>query len=131
VGNGHTLRECSVDWATPRYLHEALTLLFSKIAAEEQLEVDLVDLPLPRIAGEARLDAVERPALAFGIQPNREDRSGAEGGQERFRRSGPGVLAPVGHGLIHEQAVRPDTRFRLQVAEPGDFHRSCHVLPLC
>jgi hypothetical protein len=27
--------------------------------------------------------------------------------------------------------VRPDARFRLQVAEPGDFHRSCHVLPLC
>ena len=131
MGDGHTLRECSVDWATPRYLHEALTLLFSKITPEEQLEVDAVDLPLPRVAGHPRLDAVERPALAFGIQPNREDRSGAEGGQERFRRGGPGVLAPVSHGLVHEQAVRPDARLRLQIAEPGDLHRSCHVLPLC
>jgi hypothetical protein len=131
VDDGHTLRERSVDWATSRYLHEALPLLVGEIAPEEQLQLDAVDLALPRIAGDARLDAVERPALAFGIQPNREDRSGAEGGQERFRRGGPGVLAAVGHGLVDEQAVRPDACFRLQIAEPGDLHRSCHVLPLC
>jgi hypothetical protein len=131
LGDRHAFRQGPVDRTPRRDLGQPLTLLVGEVAAEEQLQLDAVDLPLPRIAGEARLDAVERPALAFGIQPNREDRSGAEGGQERFRRGGPGVLAPVGHGLVHEQAVRPDARFRLQVAEPGDFHRSCHVLPLC
>jgi len=49
----------------------------------------------------------------------------------RFRRRGTGVLAALVHGLVHEQAVRPHARFRLQIAEPGDFHRSCHVLSLC
>jgi hypothetical protein len=117
---------------TPRRdLAQPLSLLVGEIAPEEQLQLDAVDLALPRIAGDTRLDAVERPTLAFGIQPNREDRSGAEGGQERFRRRGPGVLAAVGHGLVDEQAVRPDACFRLQIAEPGDLHRSCHVLPLC
>jgi len=120
-----------VDGAPARYLNEALTLLFVEITPEEQLQLDAVDLALPGITREARLDAVERPALAFGIQPNREDRSGAEGGQHRFRRRGTGVLAALVHGLVHEQAVRPHARFRLQIAEPGDFHRSCHVLSLC
>jgi hypothetical protein len=120
-----------VDRAPRRDLGQSLPLLVGEVAPEEQLELDAVDLALPRIAGDTRFDAVERPALAFGIQPNREDRSGAEGGQQRFRRGGPAVLAAVGDRLVHEQAVRPDARFRLQIAEPGDFHRSCHVLPLC
>jgi hypothetical protein len=131
VRDRHPFRQRPVDRTPRRNLGQTLSLLVGEVASEEQLELDAVDLALPRIAGEARLDAVERPALAFGIQPNREDRSGAEGGQERFWRGGPGVLAAVGHGLVHEQAVRPDARFRLQIAEPGDLHRSCHVLPLC
>jgi hypothetical protein len=120
-----------VHRAPRRDLGQTLPLLDGEIAPEEQLELDAVDLALSRIAGDPRLDAVERPALAVGIQPNREDRSGAEGGQQRFRRSGPAVLAAVGHRLVDEQAVRPDARFRLQIPEPGHFHRSCHVLPLC
>jgi hypothetical protein len=131
VRDRHAFRQRPVHRTPRRDLGQPLSLLVGEIAPEEQLQLDAVDLALPRVAGEARLDAVERPALAFGIQPNREDRSGAEGGQERFRRSGPAVLAAVGHGLVHEQAVRPDARFRLQIAEPGDLHRSCHVLPLC
>jgi hypothetical protein len=27
--------------------------------------------------------------------------------------------------------VRADPRLRLQIAEPGHLHRSCHVIPLC
>ncbi|HEX6775354.1 MAG TPA: hypothetical protein VF238_05865, partial [Methylomirabilota bacterium] len=77
----HAFRQGSVDRAPRRDLSQSLPLLVGEIAPEEQLELDAVDLALPRIAGDARLDAVERPALAFGIQPNREDRSGAEGGQ--------------------------------------------------
>ena len=66
--------------APPRDLREALALFVGEVATQEQLQLDAVDLPLAWVARDARLDAVERPALAFGIQPNREDRSGAEGG---------------------------------------------------
>ena len=120
-----------MDWTPSRDFGQSLALLLGEIAPEEQLQLDAVDLALPRIAGHPRLDPVERPALAFGIQPNREDRSGAEGGQHRLRRRGAGVLAALVHGLVHEHAMRPDARLRLQIAEPGDFHRTCHVLPLC
>jgi len=65
-------------------LREALALLVGEVTAQEQLQLDTVHLPLSRIAHDARLDAIERPALAFGVQPNREDRSGAEGGQHCF-----------------------------------------------
>ena len=57
-------------------------MLVGEVASEEQLQLDAVDLALARVARQARLDPVERPALAFGIQPNREDRSGAERRQQ-------------------------------------------------
>ena len=68
----------------PRDLRQALALFVGQVAAEEKLQLDAVDLTLAHVAHETRLDAVERPAFAFGVQPNREDRSGAEGGQHRF-----------------------------------------------
>jgi len=73
-----------VDGAAAGDLREALPLLVAEVAAQEQLQLDAVDLPFSRVAHETRLDAIEGPALAFGVQPNREDRSGAEGGQHRF-----------------------------------------------
>jgi len=73
-----------MNGAAARDLREALALFVGEVTAEEQLQLDAVDLPFPRVAHETRLDAIERPALAFGVQPNREDRSGAEGGQHRF-----------------------------------------------
>jgi hypothetical protein len=93
--------------------------------------VDAVDLALAGVARQARLDPVERPAFAFGVQPNREDRSGAERCQQRFGRRGPRVLPALVDGLVHQQPVRADPRFRLQIAEPGHLYRSCHVIPLC
>ena len=95
------------------------------------MKVNAVDLALARIARHARLDAVERPALAFGIQPNREDGSGAERGEHRLGRRGPRVLPALVHGLVHQQPMRADARFRLQIAEPGHLDGSCHVIPLC
>ena len=120
-----------MDGAARGDLREPLTLLVAQITAQEKLEVDRRDFPLPGIARQARLDPVDRPALAFGIQPNREHRSGAEGGEQGFRRRGPGILAAAVHGLVHEKAVRADPRLDLQVAEPGHLHLSCHVFPLC
>jgi hypothetical protein len=117
--------------APTRDLHEALALLVGEVTAEEELQLDAIDLALSRVTGEPALDAVERPPLAFGIQPNREDGSGAEGGQHRLRRRRAGVLAALVHGLVDQQAMRADARFRLQIAEPGDLHRSCHLNPLC
>lgn len=73
-----------MHWAAPRDLPKALALLVGEVAAEQELQLDAVDLPFPRVAHETRLDAIERPALAFGVQPNRENRSGAEGSQHRF-----------------------------------------------
>ena len=73
-----------MNGAPPRDLREPLALFVGEVAAEEELQLDGVDLPFPRIAHETRLDAIERPPLAFGVQPNREDRSGTEGGQHRF-----------------------------------------------
>ncbi len=73
-----------MNGAPPRDLRQALALFVGEVAAQEKLQLDAVDLPFPRVAHETRLDAVEGPALAFGVQPNREDRSGAEGGQHRF-----------------------------------------------
>ena len=73
-----------MNGAPPRDLREPLALLVGQVAAEEDLQLDVVDLPFSRVSHETRLDAIERPALAFGVQPNREDRSGAEGGQHRF-----------------------------------------------
>jgi len=68
----------------PRDVREPLALFIVQVAAKEELQLDAVDLPFARVAHETRLDAVERPALAFGVQPNREDRSSAEGGQHCF-----------------------------------------------
>ena len=65
-------------------LCKSLPLLVAQVAAQQQLQVDGVDLPLSRVARHAGLDPVERPALAFGIQPNREDGSGAERGEYRL-----------------------------------------------
>ena len=50
-------------------LGQSLTLLVAEVAAEQQLQLDGGDFPLSRIAGEARLDPVERPTLAFGPSP--------------------------------------------------------------
>src|SRR5712664_4034852 len=72
MGDRHAVRQRPVN-RTPRGdLREPLTLLVAQIAAQEKLEVDRGNLPLPDIARQARLDPVHRPALAFGIQPNRE-----------------------------------------------------------
>jgi hypothetical protein len=59
-----------VDGAARGDLGQALTLLVAEIAAEEQLQLDAVDLALARVSRQARLDPVERPALAFGVQGN-------------------------------------------------------------
>jgi len=120
-----------VHGAASRDLRETLALLVGEVAANEELQFDAVDLALARVANEASLDAVQRPALAFGVQPNREDRSGAEGGQHRLRRRGARVLAALVDGLVDEQAMWPHARFRLQIAEPGDLDRTCHLHPLC
>jgi hypothetical protein len=58
----------AVDGAARGDLGQALPLLVAEVAAEEQLQLDAVDLALARIARKPRLDPVERPALAFGIQ---------------------------------------------------------------
>jgi len=102
-----------------------------RLGVQEQLQVDAVDLALSRIALEARLDPVERPALAFGVQPNREDGSGAECRQHCLNRRRARVLPALVHGLVDQQPVRADARFGLQIAEPGHLDRSCHVFPLC
>jgi len=120
-----------MDGTAPGDLEQPLPLLVVEIASEEHLQLDAVDLPLTRIANQTRLDAVELPSLTFGIQPNREDRSGAESRQHRLRRRGARVLAAFVHGLVDEQAMRPDARFRLQIAEPGHLDRSSHLVPLC
>ena len=73
-----------MNGAPPRDLRKALALFVGEVAAQEEFQLDAVHLPFARVTHETRLDAVERPALAFGVQPNREDRSGAEGGQHRF-----------------------------------------------
>src|SRR5438552_19100073 len=96
-----------------------------------KLKVDAVDLPSPSIARQARLDAVYRPALAFGIQSNRDHRSGAEGGQQRLRRRWPVILASAFERLVDQEPVRADACLDLQVAEPGHLYLSCHVFPLC
>ncbi len=129
--DGHALCERAVDGAPRGDLRQTLTLLVGEVAAEQQLQLDAVDLALARIARQARLDPIQRPALAFGIQPNREDRSGAERRKHRLRRRRARVLAALVHGLVHQHTVWPNARFRLQVTEPGDFHRSCHLFPLC
>lgn len=131
MGDGHALRERPVHGTAPGDLRQPLPLFPGEIASEEQLQLDGVDLALAGVARQTRLDAVQRPALAFGIQPNREDRSGAERGQHRLRRRRPRVLAPFVHGLVHEQTMRPDARLRLQIAEPGHLDGSCHLFPLC
>src|SRR5262245_52650421 len=93
VRDRHALRERSMDGAAPGDLHQPLPLLLVEIASEEHLQLDAVDLPLTGIANQTRLDAVELPSLAFGIQPNSEDSSGAERRQDRLRRRGARVLA--------------------------------------
>jgi len=120
-----------MDGAARGDLREPLALFVVQVAAQEELEVDRSDLPLSRVAGQVGLDAVDGPALAFGVQPNGEDRSGAEGGEESFGRRRARVLTAAPHGLVDEESMRADARFDLQVAEPGDLHRSCHVFPLC
>src|SRR5262249_50057098 len=84
VRDGDALRERSMNGASSRDLREPLVLFVGQVAAEEELQLDAVDLSFPRIPQKTRLDAIERPPLAFGVQPNREDRSGPEGGQHCF-----------------------------------------------
>jgi hypothetical protein len=131
MGDRHRFGERAVNRTAGGDLRKALPLFVIQVTAEEKLKVNAVDLALTGIARHARLDPVERPALAFGVQPNREDRSGAERRQHRFRRRGARVLPTLVHGLVDQHAVRADPRFRLQIAEPGHLHRSCHVIPLC
>jgi hypothetical protein len=131
MSNRHAFRQGSMHRAAQGDLRQTLPLLVAEVAAEQQLQVDAVDLPLARIARDAGLDPVERPALAFGIQPNREDRSGAERGEHRLGRRRPSVLSALVHRLVHQQPVRTDARFRLQIAQPGHLDGSCHVIPLC
>src|SRR5437016_14173825 len=97
-----------MDRAARGDLSEPLALVVAQITAQEQLEVDRRDLPLPGIARQACLDPVHRPALAFGIQPNREHRSGAEGGQQRLRRRWPGILASAFERLVDQEPVPAD-----------------------
>jgi hypothetical protein len=47
-----------------------VSLLVAEVAAQQQLHLDAVDLALARVALKPRLDPVERPALAFGVQGN-------------------------------------------------------------
>jgi hypothetical protein len=72
-----------------------------------------------------------RSALAFGVQPNREDGSGAKCCEDCLSRRRTRVLPALVHGLVDQQPVRADPRFGLQIAEPVHLDRSCHVIPLC
>ncbi len=131
VGDGQALGEGPVYGAAQGDLRKSLTLLIVEVTAQQKLEVDAVDLALARIAGHTGLDPVQRPALAFGVQPNREYRSGAQCRQDRLGRRRARVLPALVHGLVDQEPVRADPRLGLQVAEPGHLDRSCHVVPLC
>ena len=131
MGDRHSFGERAVNRTPGGDLRKSLPLFVIEVTAEEKLKVNAVDLALARIARQARLDPIERPALAFGVQPNREHRSGAERRQQRLWRRGTRVLPTIGHGLVDQHAVRADPRLRLQIAEPGHLDRSCHVIPLC
>ena len=131
MGDHHCFGERAVNRTAGGDLRKSLPLFVIQVTAEKKLKVNAVDLPLTGIARHPRLDPVERPALAFGVQPNREHRSGAECRQHRFRRRGARVLPTLVHGLVDQHAVRAEPRFRLQIAEPGHLDRSCHVIPLC
>lgn len=131
MSNRHTFRQSSVHGAAQGDLPKSLALFVAEVPAQQKLQLDAVDLALSRISLEPRLDPVERPAPAFGVQPNREHRSGAERRQHRFSRRRARVFPALVHGLVDQQPVRADPRLGLQVAEPGHFDRSCHVFPLC
>jgi hypothetical protein len=131
MGDRHCFGERAMNRTAGGDLGKSLPLFVIQVTAEEKLKVNAVDLALGRVARHARLDPIERPALAFGVQPNREHRSGAERCQDRFRRRGTRVLPALVHGLVDQHAVRTDPRLRLQIAEPGHLDRSCHVIPLC
>ena len=131
MGDRHCFGERAMNRTAGGDLGKSLPLFVIQVTAEEKLKVDAVDLALARVACHARFDPIERPALAFGVQPNRENCSGAERRQQRLWRRGTRVLPTVGHGLVDQHAVRADPRLRLQIAEPGHLDRSCHVIPLC
>src|SRR6266478_3708489 len=131
MSDRHSFGERAVNRAPGGDLRKSLPLFVIEVTAEEKLKVNAVDLALARVTRHTRLDPVERPALAFGVQPNREHRSGAERRQHCFRRRRARVLPTLVHGLVDQHAVRADPCFRLQIAEPGHLHRSCHVIPLC
>jgi hypothetical protein len=131
VGDGYAFGERPMNGAAGSDLRQPLALLVAEVPAQQQLQVDGVDLALTRIARHARLDPVERPALAFGVQPNREHGSGAQRRQDRLGRRRTRILPALVHGLVDQQPVRTDPRFGLQIAEPGHLDRSCHVVPLC
>jgi hypothetical protein len=131
VSDGDAFGEGAMDGATRSDLRESLTLLVGQVTAEEKLKIDRRDLPLPGITRQPRLDPVNWPALAFGIQPNREHGSGAEGDQQSLRWRRTGIFAAALHGLVNEEPMGADPRFDLQVAQPRHFHVSCHVFSLC
>jgi hypothetical protein len=131
VSDRHDFAKSPVNRAAGGDLRQPLALLEAEIAAQQQLQLDAVDLSLSRIARQTGLDPVERPALAFGVQPNREHRSGAQCCQDRLGRRWARILSALVHGLVDQQPVRADPRFGLQIAEPGHLDRSCHVFPLC
>jgi hypothetical protein len=80
-----------MDGAALGDLAQPLLLLAVEGAAQDQLERDGRDLPLRRLTGEPRLQPVQGPLLAFGVQPNREGRSGAERGEPEVDRRRAGV----------------------------------------
>jgi hypothetical protein len=126
-----TLRQRPVHRAALGDLQQPLFLLLVEVAPEHQLEADGRDLPLGRLPVEPSFDAVERPLLALGIQPNREDRSGAEGRQHQIDGGRARVVAALVPWLVGHQPVRADPYLRLQALEPGDRHLSCHASLLC
>ncbi len=131
VGDRHALGQGAVNRTAGGDLAQALALLVAEVASQQELQLNAGDLALARVTLEPRLDPVQRPALAFGVQPNREYRSGAQCRQDRLGRRRARVLPALVHGLVDQQPVRADARFGLQIAEPAHLDRSCHVVPLC
>jgi hypothetical protein len=70
MGDRHSFGERAVNRTAEGDLRKSLPLFVIQVTAEEKLKVDAVDLALARVACHPRLDPVERPALAFGVQGN-------------------------------------------------------------
>ena len=72
-----TVRQRSVDWTAGGDFAKPIRLRLIQVTADDQLEVDGCGFALGWMGLETDRDSVERPLSAFGVQPNRENRSRA------------------------------------------------------